>query len=558
MRTTDGTSGTARPRRAIVAIAAVVGIGRTDPERSRAKPGRSGMNGGMNGANALHQAGFMPGWEWGDVRPETMEARKSVQAGTVAQPCVSVPAAEVSEAPVQMSSLLKPPPSAMRAVDARAAGEAWDSVIGILSGAVRTAAAAVKGDGKGTDLALNDLGKATDSLHAFYQRALNPEAVLLQLQLEATQFTADMTRANLENTRDLRKQELAAIEEKQRKEKEAAEKQQQLERKAGKGQIAALVLGWATSLAQVVTGALKLATGQPMGILDLSAGLVGMAKCTLLSIQMAHPELAGKLGSHIGNLAKSEMALGAAAGVVSLISVARMAKVANAILGKAASTLLQTGAESGTSSVGVTLVRAMDQGGDAANAASKLAKDMAKTLVDEVGDQVRNALQVIPGRQNVVNACTKAFSNQALEQIVESALLEAAKQMRGMTTEAVTSGFIEQVQKQLLRLVARAAVKVAATLDAPLTTAKVIAPNTQQIVHHALRVEAAGRKEEIDRMMIHAMMLQFVIDLIGRQVKENKNALERVTQDQIDTTQKITTALAETRDVALEAVGAGV
>ncbi|MBO4123455.1 type III secretion system translocon subunit SctE [Cupriavidus gilardii] len=454
-----------------------------------------------------------------------------------------------------MSSLLKPPPSAMEAVDARAAGEAWDSVIGILSGAVRTAAAAVKGDDKGTELALNDLGKATDSLQAFYHRALNPESVLLQLQLESNRFSADMTRANLENTRDLRKQEVAAIQEKERNAKEAAEKQRQLERKAGKGQIAALALGWATSLAQVVTGALKLATGQPTGILDLSAGLVGVAKCTLQSVQMAHPELAGKLGSHIKELAKWEMGLGMAAGVVSLVSVARMAKVANAVLGKAAGTVLQTGAESGTSSVGVTLVRAMDQGGDAA---SQLARNIAKTLVDDVGAQLRNALQVFPGRQCVVDAVTKAFSNQALETMVEQALLQAAKQMRGMTTEALTSGFIQQVQKQLLRSVVRAAVKVAATLDAPLIAAKVVAPATQQIVHNALRIDAADRKEEIDRMMIRAMMLQFVIDLIGRQVKENKNALERVTRDQVDTTQRISTALSETRDVALEAVGAGV
>jgi secreted effector protein SseC len=110
----------------------------------------------------------------------------------------------------------------------------------------------------------------------------------------------------------------------------------------------------------------------------------------------------------------------------------------------------------------------------------------------------------------------------------------------------------------LLRSVARAAVNVAAVLDAPLSTAKVVAPATQQIVHHALRIEAADKKEEIDRMMIRAMMLQFVIELIDRQVKENRKALERVTQDQVQTTEKITNSLGEIRDVALDAVGAGV
>jgi secreted effector protein SseC len=54
------------------------------------------------------------------------------------------------------------------------------------------------------------------------------------------------------------------------------------------------------------------------------------------------------------------------------------------------------------------------------------------------------------------------------------------------------------------------------------------------------------------------MMLQFLIDLIGRQIKENKNALERVTQDHIDNTENITNAIGEVRDVALQAVTAGV
>ena len=516
------------------------------------------MNGAMNGASALHQFGFVLGWVPGDVHPEAMEGKKRAQSSGAAQATISVPVADDVEVPIQVSTLLKPPPSAMRAVDARAADKAWDSVVGILSGAVRAAAAAAKGDGNGTQLALNDLGKATDSLHAFYQRALNPEAVLLQLQLEATQFTADMTRANLEHTRDLRNEELAAIQEKQRNEKEAAEKQQQMERKAGKGQIAALVLGWATSVAQVVTGALKIATGQPQGALDLTAGLIGMAKCTLLSIQMAHPELAGKLGSHIKELTKWETGFSVAAGITSLISIGRMAKAANAILGRAAGNLLQTGAEAGKSSVGVTLVRGLNQGGDAAQAASQLIKDIAKTLVDDVADQVRNSLRWFGGNQRAVDALAKAFSNEAMEKMVENALRQAVKQMGGMTTSALETGFIAQVQTHLLRSVARAAVNVAAVLDAPLSTAKVVAPATQQIVHHALRMEAGDKKEEIDRMMIRAMMLEFVIELIGRQVKENKMALERVTQDQVQTTEKITNSLSEIRDVALDAVGAGV
>lgn len=512
----------------------------------------------MNGATALHQSGFVPGWVGGDGRPEAIEAKKRAQSSGAAQPGISVPVAAAFEAPVQASSLLKPPPSAMRMVDANAAGQAWDSVMAILSGAVRAASAAAKGDESGTDLALNDLGKATESLHVFYQRALNPEAVLLQLQLESTQFTADMTRANLEHTADLRREELAAIQEKQRNEKAAAEKQQQMERKAGKGQIAALVLGWATSVAQVVTGALKIATGQPQGALDLTAGLIGLAKCTLQSIQMAHPELSGKLGSHIKELTKWEIGFSVAAGVTSLISVGRMARAANAILGRAAGNILQTGAQSGTSSVGVTLVRGFNQGGEAANAASQLIKDIAKTLVDDVADQMRNSLRWAGGNQKAVDALAKAFSNEALQQMVENALRQAAKQMSGMTTDALQAGFIAQVQTQLLRSVARAAVNVAAVLDAPVSTAKVIAPATQQIVHHALRMEAGDKKEEIDRMMIRAMMLQFVIELIDRQVKENKKALERVTQDQVQTTEKITNSLGEIRDVALDAVGAGV
>lgn len=520
------------------------------------------MSGAMNGATALLQQsgviGGIGGWVAGDASPEAIEAKKRTQSVGAAQPCISVPVAGEIQAPVQTSSVLKPPPSALRAVDARAAGKAWDSVIGILSGALRVAGAATKGDGKGTDLALNDLGKATESLQVFYQRALNPEAVLLQIQLESTRFTADMTRANLEHSVDLRKEQLAAIREKQRNEKEAAEKQQDLARKVGKGEIVALAMGWATSLAQVAAGALKVVTGQPQGALDLTAGMLGIAKCTLQSVQAAHPELSGKLGSHIKELAKWEAGFSVAASLTSVISVTRMTRAANGILGKAVSNLLENGAQAGTSSVGVTLVRAFDKGGEAAQAATQLIKDIAKTVVDDVADQVRNSLRWFGGSQKVVDKLARAFSNEAMEKMVENALRQAAKQMSGMTTEAVQNGFISEVRKQLLRALARAAANVIATLDAVMSTARIVAPATQTITHFALNIEAGKMKEEIDRMMIRAMMLQFVIELIGRQVKENKKALERVTQDQVETTEKISNALGEIRDVALDAVSAGI
>ncbi|MFX5611388.1 hypothetical protein ABTD85_23425, partial [Acinetobacter baumannii] len=69
----------------------------------------------MNGANALHPSGFIAGWERGDVRPEPMNAIRRAPSGDAAQPCISVPVAADSETSVQQSSLLKPPPSALRA-----------------------------------------------------------------------------------------------------------------------------------------------------------------------------------------------------------------------------------------------------------------------------------------------------------------------------------------------------------------------------------------------------------------------------------------------------------
>jgi hypothetical protein len=145
-----------------------------------------------------------------------------------------------------------------------------------------------------------------------------------------------------------------------------------------------------------------------------------------------------------------------------------------------------------------------------------------------------------------------------VQKLVEQSLWQAAKQMRGLTTEVIQSTFIDQVKKQLTLATVRAAVNFTAALEAASATARVVAPAAQQITVNALRVEGANKKEEIERMMIHAMMLQFLIDLIGRQIKENRNALERVTQDHIDNTENITNAIGEIRDVALQAVTAGV
>ena len=71
------------------------------------------MNGAMNGASALHQFGFVPGWVPGDVHPEAMEGKKRAQSSGEAQATISVPVADDVEVPSQVSTLLKPPPSAM-------------------------------------------------------------------------------------------------------------------------------------------------------------------------------------------------------------------------------------------------------------------------------------------------------------------------------------------------------------------------------------------------------------------------------------------------------------
>lgn len=513
----------------------------------------------MNGANALHPLGFMPGWEpdgLRGVRPQPIEAKKRGVNGA-ASARVIAPETETAEARIRASSLLKPPPPVLQDVDARSAARAWDAVFGALSGSLRTASAAIRNDEQAVEVALKDLGSATTSLHEFYRRVLNPETVLLEFQLESTTFAAEMTKANLDHASELRKAEVAAIEEMQRKQQEAAEKQKEIEHKAGKGQIAALVLSWATSVAQVVTGALKIATGQPQGALDLTAGLLGIAKCTLQSIEMAHPELTGKLRSHIDELAKWETGFSVAAGVTSVFTAARMAKAANAILGKAAGNLLTTGVEVGgsrVSSVGVTLVRAFDQGGDAAAAAKQLVKNIAQTVADDVGAQVRNSIRIFGGSERAVEVFAKGFSNKAIQEMVERSLLQVAQQMRGVSTEVLQTAFIQQVQAKVMWSAFRAAVSVTAMLDAPLNSMKLAATTTQQITSSALRIEAANKKEEIDRLMIRAMMLQFVIDLIANQIKENKNALERVTQDHVDNTEKITGAIGEIRDVALDAV----
>ncbi|WP_370639497.1 type III secretion system translocon subunit SctE [Cupriavidus sp. DB3] len=533
----------------------------------------------MIGANALQPVGLVPGGERQDRLDTQWEASGPGRTGMVrgsAGARVAMPAMlpasaleveeaeevdQVARAAAFAASLLKPPPPALREVDRRTAERAWGSVMDVLSGAFRAAKAASKHDEKAVQLALSDLGGATESMHAFYRRALNPEAVLMELQVESGIFTAELMKANLDHTLALRKEEMAAIEEKQRKEQEAAEKQKQMQQKAGKGQVLGLVLNWAMAAAQVVTGALKIATGQPQGAIDLAAGLVGLAKCTLQTIEMAHPELAGKLRHHIDELAKWEMGLSVVAGLASVVSVARIAKAANAILGTAAGELLTTGVEQGgkrISSVGVTLVNAMEKGGDAAEAASQLVKNIAQTMVDDVAVQLRNSLRVAGGSQKLAEAFARSFTNEAVQKLVEQSLWQAAKQMRGLTTEVIQSTFIDQVKKQLTLATVRAAVNFTAALEAASATARVVAPAAQQITVNALRVEGANKKEEIERMMIHAMMLQFLIDLIGRQIKENRNALERVTQDHIDNTENITNAIGEIRDVALQAVTAGV
>jgi secreted effector protein SseC len=452
---------------------------------------------------------------------------------------------------------VRPPASSATAaiVDERTAEAALQDVLAALGAA--DAAASRIGDGsaggKDTSAALRPtiktLGKITSSLAEFYQGAISMEALQLKLFDLQSSGILDLMSLSFMNQKTLRTVEANLLQRKTATENQAREEQAKLNEKAGKGGVLGVVCAWAMGAAQLVMGAIKIFTGQPLsGAADIGAGLACMTRAVLMTVVYCHPEMREELQDDIDRCAKAEMAFGIISGATSILSAARVVQAGRVIV-KAAAALGQ--AEGKT--LGVTLARAINTAEDAAQvaktatvpaaaklaalesqsamaAAQQIASNLGKEVAKSTVEQMQAVLKQLFGNSGLSQRFTKMFGEEAIEKMVSDSLMRAAKTVAGKgygeCVSLIQTEFVKQVEREAMRAVTRAAVQQQALFRLPLTAVAVATTAAVPIVNGAMTIEFAGKQRDINRLLMEALVLNFAIDYMRRSSKAEEEFRE--------------------------------
>lgn len=515
---------------------------------------------------------------------EAMPAKGARQAAFQVDPGVLQLAAVLPG--TERFSLKPPAPSAtVGDVDERTAEAALRDVLAALRSA-DAACEKLRADAPEDDTAatalqptIRTLGEITASLMDFYGAAISMETLQLRLFDVLSSGTLDLMALSCSNQTMLRDVEAALARRKIEAENRAREEQAKLNEKAGKGGVFSLVCNWAMAAAQVITGCVKLLTGQPQGVLDIATAVAGITKCVLMTVVHCHPELREKLQDDIERCAKAEFVLGTASGAASLFSAARAVQAGRFVVKSA----VALGRGEGKA-LGVTLSRAINTAEEAANAAkgaateaaakiamresesamaaaqqiaTALGKEIARNSVTRMQEAVRGAFAACSPK--LANAVTKMFGEEAIEKIVSDSLMRAAKTVAskryGDAVNLIETEFANQVEREVMRALARAAVSQQSLLRLATTVVAVGATVTAPVVDGAMRIDFAGKQREINELLRDAILWNFLIESARRSAKQEEEFRENLMDDLQALTMNTTKGIREAAECMQQVVG---
>ncbi|EAA3660139.1 type III secretion system translocon subunit SctE [Salmonella enterica] len=364
-------------------------------------------------------------------------------------------------------------------------------------------------------------GRSTVTLGAFERAPM--ETITVEVALFGVKYFGDLSNLKalaetihlhgVENLRlrqneDLRKQTDKTIEDHQ---------------KAHKAGIFSAVVDWIVSAAEVISGVAKLVIGDYQGgVMDLAAGCAGLVKamCTTLALTDPDPEHANTYKEIADVAGKVQLAFEIAGMMVDIISVGRGVMAAKSI-SRASETVMR-----GTA--GQAVKTAVTQGSEVAvkTAAVEVGRQVAEQVSEQVARNITGQATRFMGQGHLL----KAFSNQAIENMVTKAVETAAKKAMKSGANTTAEELTEQVVKEVKRAVVHAAVH--ASIMSARNTAKAITRTSLQgannVYQGALEIHRAELQKVVQELIVEASYMQFMLDEFEKIKKRSKEDISNL------------------------------
>lgn len=367
----------------------------------------------------------------------------------------------------------------------------------------------------------------------------NEDAMILLLQLsnatkadlaETTKLKGDALKLMSEMSKKLQIAEVTKFQEQMDK---AIEDQQ----KAKKAGIFSVVFDFIISAVEVVSGALKLAAGNPAGAIDIAAGLAGFVKVGAEIALLVDPDnqTAKDVAEWAGKIQFGFEIVGMA---VDIFNIARAFR-AVAPIAKATETAAKQALTTAGKNVGE---------GVAKEVATKVAQQIGESVATQVGEGVGKVLS---------KEMAKVVTQQAIEKMVEEGVKKALEQATKKGLEVGSEAFIKTVAKNAAHetaALAKSALKKAANVVL-LNVTRAAMKGSAQVTGGVIETLRADNQKDIQKAQALINWLSQVSDMLDKSSEELRKAIEGLLSQQADITSGVSEALKKRNDVMTQLIG---
>ncbi|MGQ5524512.1 type III secretion system translocon subunit SctE [Chitinimonas sp. PSY-7] len=349
-------------------------------------------------------------------------------------------------------------------------------------------------------------------------KALGDTADLKSLALEIR--TKGVEAVRLRQNEDLRKEVDKSIEDAQ---------------KAHKAGIIGAILDWIISIAEVISGVVKIVTGVLTGnvgsvvggALDLAAGMAGLVKAACETLALIDTKNAEKYKSVADVAGKIQLACEVAGMFVDVLSVGRGVMAARSAV-KGTEAVMAAGS-------GEALKQAIKTGGKAVEeVATKIGKEVAdqtaaqvfKALTESAESVVKNVAQRAVTQSQLIQAFSHTAIEQMVKRAVEGVAKSAAKSATEITAETLTREVVKAMNREVIHAAYKACVQSAPNVGKALVRAGAVGVGA--IAQGTIRLDRAELQKVIQQLIADGNFLQFLIDEFEKVKKHANNEIRNL------------------------------